>query len=108
MDTTLKTHKPVICILDADKDRCLREEAALDKAIRDKNIAAEGLSNYGICAIARTGLEDDLPVIDVDGHYFIPKNKGQEISYDDLCGFLDMLLRKGIVIQGDAAFDGTI
>ncbi len=92
----MKRHYPVICILDDDKERCLREEKALDEAIRAKGLPVRGISNYGENHLARTGLER-FPAIDVDGVYFTPKQEEGELSYDMLCDFLDMLVRKGII-----------
>ncbi len=89
-------HRPVICILDDDKDRCLREERALDAAIKAKGVAASGISNFGGNALARSGLSV-FPAIDVDGVYFSFKESGKELTFDMLCDFLDMLTRKGIV-----------
>lgn len=92
-------HRPVICILDNDKERCLREEKALEAAIRDKNLAVSGISNYGTNHLARTGL-DQFPAIDLDGVYFTPKEIGKELTYDMLCDFLDMLIRKKLINIG--------
>jgi len=89
-------HRPVICILDDNKERCQREEKALDAAIRAKKLPVSGISNYGTNHLARTGLEQ-FPAIDVDGVYFTPKHGGEELSYDTLCDFLDMLVRKNII-----------
>lgn len=89
-------HRPVICILDDDKERCLREEKALDAAIAAKGLAVSGISNYGANHLARTGLEV-FPAIEVDGVYFSPKEGGKELSYEMLCSFLDMLVRKGVI-----------
>lgn len=89
-------HRPVICILDNDKDRCLREEKALEAAIRDKCIAASGISNFGPNHLARSGVET-FPCIDVDGVYFTPKAGTDELTYEILCDFLDMLVRKKII-----------
>ena len=89
-------HRPVICILDDDKERCLREERALDAAIRAKGLDVSGLSNYGANHLARTGLEH-FPAIDVDGVYFSPKKDCPELTQQLLEDFLDMLVRKGVV-----------
>ncbi len=89
-------HRPVICILDDDKERCLREERALDAAIKKKGVAASGIANYGGNALARSGVST-FPAIDVDGVYFCFKEEGKELTVDLLCDFLDMLARKGIV-----------
>lgn len=89
-------HTPVVCILDNDKDRCLREEAALDRAIADKKIPVLGAANFGPAHLERTGLER-FPAIDVDGVYFEAKNPGEELTYEMLCDFLDMLVRRGII-----------
>jgi|GEM_PF-2716768 len=89
-------HRPVICILDNDKERCLREEKALDAAIKAKQLPVCGISNYGANHLARTGLEQ-FPVIDLDGMYFSPKQAGVELTYETLCDFLDMLVRKKIL-----------
>lgn len=89
-------HRPVICILDNDKERCLKEEKALDAAIMAKKLSASGISNYGPNHLARTGLIH-FPAIEVDGVYFTPKHIGQELDYDTLCDFLDMLVRKNII-----------
>lgn len=94
-------HRPVICILDDDKERCLRQERALDEAIAVKGLAASGISNYGANHLARTGLER-FPAIEVDGVYFTPKTEG-ELSRDMLCDFLDMLVRKGVLRASGAA-----
>lgn len=92
----MKRHYPVICILDDDKERCLREEKALDEAIREKELPVRGISNYGANHLARTGLER-FPAIEVDGVYFTPKQEAGELTRDMLCDFLDMLVRKGII-----------
>ncbi len=89
-------HQPTICILDADKDRCLREEKALDEAIAAKQLAVSGISNFGACHLARTNAQS-LPAIDLDGVLFYPKNQGEELTFELLCDFLDMLERKGIL-----------
>jgi len=93
----MKPNYPVVCILDDDKMRCLREEKALDAAIRAKQLPVRGISNYGVNHLARTGLER-FPAIDVDGVYFTPKSEGEELTFDMLCDFLDMLVRRGIVV----------
>ena len=98
----MKNHHPVICILDDDKERCLREEKALDAAIRAKGLPVSGISNYGANHLARTGLER-FPAIDVDGVYFTPKESGAELTFDALCDFLDMLVRKGIIAASPVA-----
>lgn len=92
-------HRPVICILDDDKERCLREEKRLDQAIAAKGLQASGISNYGSNHLARTGLSV-FPAIDVDGVYFTPKDSGNELDYEAICAFLDMLVRRGIVSVG--------
>lgn len=89
-------HRPVICILDDDKERCLREEKTLDRVIADKRFPVSGIANYGANHLARTGLSV-FPAIDVDGVYFTPKHPGKELDYDILSDFLDMLVRKGII-----------
>lgn len=89
-------HKPVVCILDDDQARCLREEEALDRAIIYKKMPVLGAANFGPAHLARTGLER-FPAIDVDGVYFEFKNTGQELTYEMLCDFLDMLVRRGVV-----------
>jgi len=89
-------HRPVICILDNDRERCLRAESALDAAIKAKKLSVTGISNFGPNHLARTGL-DAFPAIDVNGVYFTPKNAGRELDYEALCDFLDMLVRRGIV-----------
>lgn len=89
-------HKPVVCILDDDQARCLREEEALDRAIMNKKIPVRGAANFGPAHLARTGLER-FPAIDVDGVYFEFKNKNEELTYEILCDFLDMLVRRGVV-----------
>ena len=50
-------HRPVICVLDDDKDRCLREERALDEAIKAMKVDASGISNFGGNHLARSGIE---------------------------------------------------
>ena len=91
--------QPTICILDDNKERCLREEQALDAAIAAKKLPVAGISNFGSCHLARTGLEGKFPVLDVDGVYFMPKNPGEELTFDALCDFLDMLVRKGVIAE---------
>jgi len=86
----------VICILDNDRERCLRAERALDAAIRTKKLPVSGISNYGPNHLARTGL-DSFPAIDVDGVYFTPKTADLELDYEVLCDFLDMLVRRGVI-----------
>lgn len=97
-------HKPVICILDDDRERCLRQEKVLDKVIADKKLLVSGISNYGANHLARTGLSS-FPAIDVDGVYFTPKLEVQELDYATLSDFLDMLVRKN-VIAGAEQFVG--
>ena len=89
-------HRPVICILDDNRERCLRAEIALDAAIRAKKLPVSGISNFGSNHLARTGL-DSFPAIEVDGVYFTPKNPGQMLDFEVLCDFLDMLVRRGII-----------
>lgn len=86
-------HRPVICILDDDRDRCLREEKALDAAIKEKGLNVTGISSFGANHLARSGVES-FPAIDVEGFYFYPREKGEELSYEKLCDFLDYLVRK--------------
>lgn len=93
-------HKPVVCILDDDPARCLREEEALDKAILDKNMPVRGAANFGPAHLARTGLSR-FPAIDVDGVYFEFKKAGEELTYEILCDFLDMLVRRGVIEPGE-------
>lgn len=91
-----KPPMPTVTILDSDKERCLREEASLEKAIQEKGIYAHGISNYGSGFIARSGAAaDKLPCIEVDGLLFFPPKAGTEISYENLCRFLEMMLQKG-------------
>lgn len=94
-------HKPVVCVLDDNEERCLREEEALDRAILDKKIPVRGAANFGQAHLSRTGLSR-FPAIDVDGVYFEFKKAGEELSYEVLCDFLDMLVRRGIVKMEDA------
>lgn len=82
----------------------MRQERILDKVIADKGLAVNGISNYGANHLARTGLES-FPAIEVDGVYFTPKMEAEEFDYEMLSGFLDMLVRKGIV-SGTAGEDG--
>lgn len=89
-------HRPVICILDNDKERCLRQEQALDAAIKTKKVYASGMSNYGSNYLARSGLSD-FPAIEVDGVYFTMKQTGVELDHTLLCDFLDMLVRRNII-----------
>jgi hypothetical protein len=93
MDTMKE--RTVICILDNDPQRCLREEQALDAAIADKGLDVSGIANYGPNYLARTGLER-FPALEVEGQYFTPKVDG-ELDYALLCDFLDMLTRKGCI-----------
>ncbi len=94
----MKKCRPVICILDDDKERCLREEAALDRAIADKGLAVRGTANFGEGHISRSGMEGNLPCFDVDGVYFsAPARPGEELTYESICAFLDMLVRRGII-----------
>lgn len=98
MVQTATGQKPTINILDRVKERCLRQEVALDRAIEDKGVYAHGLSNYGGGYIARTGLSDEkLPCIEIGEMFFFPKHPNEEISYEKMCGFLDMLIAKGII-----------
>ena len=88
--------KPTIIILDNVKDRCLREEAALDKIIRDKGIYALGISNYGEGYISRSGIEvEKLPCIQVDTNYYFPPVPNEELTYEKLDRFMDMMLANG-------------
>ena len=89
-------HRPVICVLDNDRERCLREEKALDEALRVMNVNASGISNFGGNHLARSGI-DDFPAIEVDGVYFHFKERGVELDFDKLCNFIEMLIRKDIV-----------
>jgi len=93
-------HRPVICILDDDKERCLREEKTLDRVIADKKLPVSGISNYGANHLARTGLEQ-FPAIEVDGVFFNPKEIGKELDYTMLSDFLDMLVRKKIILSDE-------
>lgn len=93
-------HRHVICILDNDKERCLREERALDEAIAAKRLPVSGISNYGANYLARTGL-DEFPAIEVDGLYFLFRNRGRELTCAMLCDFLDMLVRRGVIAVGE-------
>jgi len=72
-------HRPVICILDNDKKRCLRAEKALDAAIKAKQLPVCGISNYGPNHLARTGI-DQFPVIELDGMYFFSQ-AGRDRAY---------------------------
>lgn len=93
-----KKHKPAIIIVDHVKDRCLRQEAALDSAIEEKRIYAAGLSNFGEGYIHRTGVpEEKHPFIEIDSLNFFPPYPNQEMTYEHLCKFLDMLLSKGML-----------
>lgn len=92
--------KPIVCILDNDKARCLREEEALDRAIADKKMPVLGAANFGPAHLERSGLTR-FPAIDVDGVYFECKNAGEELSYEMLCDFLDMLVRRGVIKTSD-------
>lgn len=92
----MSKHRPVICILDDDKERCLREEKTLDAVIAAKKLPVGGIANYGANHLARTGLSA-FPAIDVDGVYFTPKEQGKELDFQTLSEFLDMLVRKGVV-----------
>lgn len=92
----MKKHHPVVCILDDNSTRCLREEAALDRAIADKKLPVRGAANFGPAHLARSGLER-FPAIEVDGLYFESKRPGEELSYEMLCDFLEMLVRRGLV-----------
>lgn len=89
-------HNPVVCILDDNPRRCLREEAALDRAIADKGLPVNGAANFGPSHLARSGLSR-FPAIEVDGLYFESKRPGEELSYEMLCDFLEMLVRRGLV-----------
>lgn len=93
-------HKPVIIILDDDKERCLREEAALEKAVEDRGIYAVGISNYGKGHISRSGVDEaKLPCIEIEGLYYYPPRPQEELTYERLCRFLDTLAHKGILQQ---------
>lgn len=94
-------HRPVICILDDDKERCLRAEKALDAAISTKKLRVSGIANYGANHLARTGLES-FPAIDVDGVFFSPKFDEPELTYERICEFLDWLVQKNIIPGPDA------
>lgn len=88
-------HRPTVCILDNDQERCLREEKALDAAIAAKGLNISGISNFGANHLARSGLEA-FPAIEVDGEYFTPNVPG-ELTYEMLCDFLEMLVRRKIL-----------
>lgn len=95
-----RNSKPAIIILDNDKDRCLREEYALDQALADKNIHATGMSNYGTGFLSRSGVpKEKFPCIDVQGVLFFPPRPQEELTYDILCLFLEMLLDNDLVQQ---------
>ena len=96
-------HRPTICILDDDRERCLREEKALDAAIAFKGLGVSGIANFGANYLARSGVEV-FPAIEVDGVYFTPKSPG-ELTYDMLCDFLDMLVRREIIPGGGTRRD---
>lgn len=70
-------HRPVICILDNDMERCLREEQNLDAAIKAKGLPVSGIANFGSNHLARAGV-DPFPAIEVDGVCFNPK-KAEEL-----------------------------
>ena len=89
--------RTVIIILDDNQQRALREEAALERALTTKRVNAAGMSHYGGGFIARSGMEDSLPVIEIDGLYYVPPKKGEELTYEGLCSFLDLMIEKGIV-----------
>ena len=88
--------KPTIIILDNVKDRCLREEAALDKVIRNKGIHAFGASNYGEGYISRSGIPiEKLPCIQMDTNYYFPPSPNMELTYEKLDRFMDIMLANG-------------
>ena len=91
-----RKYKPVVCILDDDQERCLREEAALDRAIIDKGTPVLGAANFGPAHLERSGATS-FPTIDVDGVLFESKTPGTELTYEMLCDFLDMLVRRAII-----------
>lgn len=93
-----KAFEPTIIILDSVSDRCLREEAALDKAIEEKDIYACGMSNYGQSYIARSGVpQEKLPCIEIETLYFYPPRPNEELTYEMLCRFLDMMVAEKIL-----------
>lgn len=92
-----RKHRPTVCILDPDKDRCLREEKALEQAIAGTKVDVCGCANFGPNHLSRTGLDDEqFPAIDVDGLYYTHKGEEKELTYEKLCEFLEMLVRRGI------------
>ncbi len=92
--------KPVVIILDDNKERCLREEAALEKAIEARGIYAVGISNYGKGHISRSGVDEEkLPCIEIEGLYYYPPRPQEELTYERLCRFLDTIAHKGILQQ---------
>ena len=95
-ESRLVKNLTTVCILDNDKQRCLRQERALDAAIAAKKLAVNGISNYGANSLARSGVER-FPAIEVDGVYFTPKLECPELDFEMLCDFLDMLVRHNIV-----------
>ena len=89
-------NRQVVCILDNNRERCLREEKALDEAIAAKKLPVSGMANFGPNYLARTGVES-FPAVEVEGLYFTPKKGCKELDYAMLCDLLDMLVAKGLV-----------
>ena len=88
-----------ICVLDADKERCKREERALEEAILMKNLQTKvtGAASYGQGHIQRSGYDGPFPVVTVDGLFFHKKNEQQEYTRETFCSLLDMLTEKGVI-----------
>lgn len=90
--------KPTIVVLDNNRDRCLRQEATLDKAIEAIGIIANGMSNFGGGYIARTGIPvEKLPCVEIDDLVYFPPNPNEEITYGVMCRLLETLVANGVL-----------
>lgn len=96
----MKKKKPIICIMDLEKDRCLREEKALENVVRDRGLNVIATASYGEGHITRSGCEGPYPTIEVEGLFFHGPNPGEELTEAMLHNFMDMLIRKGLIEPG--------
>ena len=93
----MRPKKLPICILDPDKERCVREEKALETAVLDSGLAVSACANYGGGYITRTGFAGPFPAIEVEGLFFNGPIPEEELTYEMLRNFLDMLVRRNVV-----------
>ena len=93
----MRSKKLPVCILDPDKERCVREEKALEAAVLDSGLAVSACANYGAGYITRTGFAGPYPANEVEGLFFNGPIPEAELTYEMLRNFLDMLVRRNVV-----------